>query len=89
MFVDLAYISAGEGAMNIEKVNCLHAAITGYAPLVFDCDVNCDCNMFLDRCKLVWRELETNPDLPQKLVSFQTIINALFTVIQLSHATLS
>ncbi|XP_041354620.1 E3 ubiquitin-protein ligase rnf213-alpha-like [Gigantopelta aegis] len=67
VFVDLAYISAGEGDIEIHKVNCLHAATTGYAPLVFDCDEQCDYAKFFERCKLMWRELQTNPDLPQKL----------------------
>ena len=69
VFVDLAYISAGEGDHEIHKVNCLHAATTGYAPLIFDCDEDCDFNMFLQSCQTVWRELKTNPKLPEMLAS--------------------
>ncbi|XP_041354587.1 E3 ubiquitin-protein ligase rnf213-alpha-like [Gigantopelta aegis] len=67
VFVDLAYISAGEGDHEIHKVNCLHAATTGYAPLVFDCNEQCDYNMFLQSCQSVWRELKSNPNLPEML----------------------
>ncbi|XP_041354575.1 E3 ubiquitin-protein ligase rnf213-alpha-like [Gigantopelta aegis] len=67
VFVDLAYISAGEGDHEIQKVNCLHAATTGYAPLVFDCDQQCDYSMFLQSCQSVWRELKSNPNLPEML----------------------
>ncbi|XP_041354651.1 E3 ubiquitin-protein ligase RNF213-like [Gigantopelta aegis] len=67
VFVDLAYISAGEGDIEIHKVNCLHAATTGYAPLVFDCNQQCDYAKFLESCKSVWRELMTNQKLPDML----------------------
>jgi hypothetical protein len=69
VFVDLASISAGEGDMEVAKVKCLHAATTGYAPLIFNLDANCDSKMFLEKCELVWKELASDPKLPQKLVS--------------------
>ena len=68
VFVDLASISAGEGDMEVAKVKCLHAATTGYAPLIFNLDDQCDYNKFLEQCKLVWKELKADPDLPLKLV---------------------
>lgn len=68
MFVDLASISAGEGAMEVAKVKCLHAATTGYAPLIFNLGDKCDYSKFLEQCKLVWKELKADPDLPIKLV---------------------
>ena len=67
--MDLASISAGEGAMEVDKVKCLHAATTGYAPLIFNLDSNCNYEKFLEKCKDVWRELEADPGLPKKLVS--------------------
>ncbi|CAG2215365.1 RNF213 [Mytilus edulis] len=67
VFVDLASISAGEGDMEIAKVNCLHSATTGYAPLIFNLEKECDTKMFLEKCEVVWKEFVPNPQLPQKL----------------------
>lgn len=68
MFVDLASISAGEGDYEIDKVNCLHSATTGYSPLIFSLDHNCDAADFLHRCEEVWKELKADTKLPEKLV---------------------
>lgn len=73
MFVDLASISAGEGDLEVARVKLLHAATTGYAPLIFNLDDQCDYIRFLDKCKLVWKELKTDPQLPLKLVIFSVI----------------
>ena len=73
MFVDLASISAGEGAMEVDKVKCLHAATTGYAPLIFNLDPSCDFRMFLEKCELVWKELNSDPKLTNRLVSYKHI----------------
>ncbi|XP_076113430.1 E3 ubiquitin-protein ligase RNF213-like [Mytilus galloprovincialis] len=67
VFVDLASISAGEGDMEIAKVNCLHSATTGYAPLIFNLGQECDTEEFLKKCQDVWNDLDSNPQLPQKL----------------------
>lgn len=69
VFVDLASISAGEGDMEIKKVSMLHAATTGYSPLLFDLPEDISCKEFLKRCAEVWKALDADPDLPQKLVS--------------------
>ncbi|KAK3585576.1 hypothetical protein CHS0354_036763 [Potamilus streckersoni] len=68
VFVDLASISAGEGDMEIAKVNCLHAATTGYAPLIFDLDEDSGYKTLLDKCQIVWKELKADPKLPDKLL---------------------
>ncbi|XP_063441660.1 E3 ubiquitin-protein ligase rnf213-alpha-like [Mytilus trossulus] len=68
VFVDLASISAGEGDMEIAKVNCLHSATTGYAPLIFNLEKHCNTKIFLERCQEVWKELDSNNQLPQKLL---------------------
>ncbi|CAG2252472.1 RNF213 [Mytilus edulis] len=68
VFVDLASISAGEGDMEIAKVNCLHSATTGYAPLIFNLEKHCNTKIFLEKCQEVWKELDSNPQLPQKLL---------------------
>ena len=80
--MDLAYISAGEGDREIHKVNCLQSATAGYAPLVFDCNEQCDYTIFLERCQLVWRELKTNHNLPTQLVSCRV------KVFEISHFVL-
>ncbi|XP_052062678.1 E3 ubiquitin-protein ligase rnf213-alpha-like isoform X2 [Mytilus californianus] len=68
VFVDLASISAGELPYEIAKVNCLHSATTGYAPLIFNLEKKCDTELFLKKCEEVWKELESNCNLPEKLV---------------------
>ncbi|KAK3585590.1 hypothetical protein CHS0354_036776 [Potamilus streckersoni] len=82
VFVDLASISAGEGDMEIDKVNCLHAAITGYAPLIFDLKKNSDYRILLEKCRMVWDALEADPNLPQKLESISHQLDWLQSVKQ-------
>ncbi|XP_061169274.1 E3 ubiquitin-protein ligase rnf213-alpha-like [Saccostrea echinata] len=67
VFVDLASISAGEGDLEVAKVKCLHAATTGYAPLIFNLGDQCDYLKLLEKCQLVWKELKADPHLPTKL----------------------
>ncbi|XP_048239631.1 E3 ubiquitin-protein ligase rnf213-alpha-like [Haliotis rufescens] len=68
VFVDLAFISAGEEPMEIHKVNCFHSATTGYAPLIFNTPQTADYDSFLKNCELVWQELRSDRKLPEKLV---------------------
>ena len=68
--VDLAMMSAqGEGDLEIHKVKCLNSATTGYAPLIFDLDKQAGFKKFLRQCKLVWKALEADKDLPTHLES--------------------
>ncbi|XP_053396017.1 E3 ubiquitin-protein ligase rnf213-alpha-like [Mercenaria mercenaria] len=67
VFVDLASMSIGDDPYNIGKVQALHSAVTGYAPLIFDLREDCGFKELLDLCKLVWRELKANPKLPKQL----------------------
>ena len=67
VFVDLASISAGEEPMSIQRVNCFHAAATGYAPLIFTDEVK-GCTHLLKQCKLVFANVAADRNLPQKLV---------------------
>ncbi|KAL3881513.1 hypothetical protein ACJMK2_027945, partial [Sinanodonta woodiana] len=82
VFVDLASISAGEGDMEIAKVNCLHAATTGYAPLIFELNENSGCKELLDKCQILWKELKADPDLPDKLTDTNRHLEWLKTVKQ-------
>ncbi|XP_060084373.1 E3 ubiquitin-protein ligase rnf213-alpha-like [Ylistrum balloti] len=80
VFVDLATISAGEGDIEIAKVQCLHSATTGYAPLIFNLTDDIGYQGFLDKCKLVWNELEADPNLHKKLHDTNRQIEWLKTV---------
>ncbi|VDI41382.1 Hypothetical predicted protein [Mytilus galloprovincialis] len=82
VFVDLASISAGEGDYEIDKVNCLHSATTGYSPLIFSLDQKCDAALFLHRCEEVWKELKADSKLPKKLVDTQRQLDWLKSVKQ-------
>ncbi|XP_053396356.1 E3 ubiquitin-protein ligase rnf213-alpha-like [Mercenaria mercenaria] len=68
VFVDLAFMSAGEEPMNIRKVECLHSAVTGYAPLIFDLKPDTGYVDLLDLCNIIWKELGANPNLPEMLL---------------------
>lgn len=67
--MDLASISAGEGAMEVAKVKCLHAATFGYSPMIFSLDDKCCLKILLEKCELVWKELASDLNLPDKLAS--------------------
>jgi hypothetical protein len=66
-------MSAGEEPMNIARVQCLHTAVTGYAPLIFDLQKDAGFKELLLLCKCVWKELDANPSLPDKLVNFHSV----------------
>ncbi|KAK3585584.1 hypothetical protein CHS0354_036771 [Potamilus streckersoni] len=82
VFVDLASISAGEGDIEIAKVNCLHAATTGYASLIFDPDKHYGYKELLDKCQVLWKELKADPNLPKKLLDTNRHLEWLKTVKQ-------
>ena len=71
VLVDLAMITAsGQGDMEVQKVRCLHAATMGYAPLIYDLDPELSTfEDFYRYCETVWKALQADPKLPQKLVS--------------------
>ena len=70
VLVDLAMISAeGQGDLEVQKVSCLHAAATGYAPLIYDLKPDMSFSEFLPLCQAVWRALDVDKKLPQKFVS--------------------
>ncbi|XP_053391032.1 E3 ubiquitin-protein ligase rnf213-alpha-like, partial [Mercenaria mercenaria] len=60
VFVDLAFMSAGDEPINIARVQCLHSAVTGYAPLIFDLDERSGYKELLNLCAVVWKELDAN-----------------------------
>ena len=68
--MDLALISAGEQPLDNDRVQALNTAVLGYSPLIFDLKPDAGYRELLEKCRLVWKELETNPKLSDKLVSF-------------------
>ena len=74
VLVDLAMITAhGQGDYEVQKVKCLHAAAIGYASLIYDLQPNTPLDRFLELCKSVWRSLESDPELPTKLVCLKRL----------------
>ncbi|KAK7494871.1 hypothetical protein BaRGS_00013998, partial [Batillaria attramentaria] len=84
VFVDLAFISAGEEPMAIGRVNCFHAAATGYAPLIFT-DVG-SCEHMLQQCRLVFKNIAADKHLPEKLVDTSPFLEW-FKDVQKSHGS--
>ena len=79
VLVDLAMISAtGQGDLEVQKVSCLHAAATGYAPLIYDMKPDMGFKEFFPLCQGVWRTLDVDDKLPDKFVCLcisSTVIN--------------
>ncbi|VDI31555.1 Hypothetical predicted protein [Mytilus galloprovincialis] len=67
VFVDLAYNSSGDDGMDITRVTSFRAAVTGYAPLIFEMKENCDYRQFILLCTKVWRAMQANKCLPEEL----------------------
>ena len=70
VLVDLAMIAAeGQGDLEEERVKCLHASVTGYAPLIYDLKPEAGFKEFFQLCEAVWRALDADHTIPKKLVS--------------------
>ena len=71
MFVDLAGSTLGEDDLASQKTHYLLNALRGYSPLFYDFNESeeCDLNSFLELCKKVWQNMESNPELANNLVS--------------------
>lgn len=69
MFVDLASISAGENDMDVDRVACFHDAVLGYSSLLYELKPDSGFLVFKDVLKKLWRALENDSNLPNKLVS--------------------
>ena len=72
VLVDLALISAGESDMETDRISSLHTSCLGFAHLIFDLRESEEQKVnFVDlvkACDPVWKAVETDPSLPQKLV---------------------
>lgn len=69
MFVDLAFIFAGENDMDVDRVACFHDAVQGYTSLLYKLDASVGFHAFAGHLQELWKALENDPHLPSKLVS--------------------
>lgn len=67
--MDLASISAGENDIDVDRVACFHDAVQGYASLLYKMDANTDFYEFMNHLQELWRALDNDQHLPDKLVS--------------------
>ena len=72
VLVDLALITAGESDMETGRISSLHTSCLGFAPLIFDLketmEENVSFNQLMEACDPVWKAVEADKTLPQKLV---------------------
>lgn len=69
VFVDLASISAGENDIDVDRVACFHDAVQGYASLLYKMDERTNFSDFMNHLQELWRALDNDQHLPDKLVS--------------------
>ncbi|KAL9988403.1 hypothetical protein ACROYT_G002841 [Oculina patagonica] len=71
VLVDLALISAGESDMETDRISSLHTSCLGFAPLIFDLreseELKVNFDQLVKACDPVWKAVETDHTLPQKL----------------------
>lgn len=72
--VDLTMASES-GTMEVAKLSTLHTAVMGFATLIYDLPQNADYIMFLNCCTAVWKNLDADNKLAEKLVMYQSITN--------------
>ncbi|KAJ7339382.1 hypothetical protein OS493_005777 [Desmophyllum pertusum] len=84
VLVDLALISVGECPMETDRISNLHSSCLGFAPLIFDLRESEEHRVNFDHlmkaCDLVWKAMETDHRLPQKLYDTSRHLEWLKTV---------
>ena len=78
---DLAMISAGETAVEIDKVSFFLSAVLGFSPLIFDLSENDGLEQLISACDKVWKSVEQDPTLVKKWVNKHTIFKILFIIL--------
>ena len=84
VLVDLALISAGESDMETDRISSLHTSCLGFAPLIFELKESQEHKVNFDQlmraCEPVWKAVEADQRLPQKLVRnyFHSIFHDIF-----------
>uniref|UniRef100_A0A8C3MIP0 RING-type E3 ubiquitin transferase n=1 Tax=Geospiza parvula TaxID=87175 RepID=A0A8C3MIP0_GEOPR len=69
VFVDLASISAGENDMDVDRVACFHGTVHGYSSLLYELRHDSGFEDFMRCLQKLWRALDSDETLPEKLVS--------------------
>lgn len=69
VFVDLASISAGENDMDVDRVACFHGTVHGYSSLLYELRQDSGFEDFMRCLQKLWRALDSDETLPEKLVS--------------------
>ena len=77
---DLAMISAGETAIEIDKVSFFLSAVLGFSPLIFDLSENDGLEQLISACNKVWKSVEQDPTLVEKWVNKNTIFTDIFII---------
>ncbi|XP_022806306.1 E3 ubiquitin-protein ligase RNF213-like [Stylophora pistillata] len=67
--VDLAMMSAGETDIETDRVSCVHTTALGFAPFIFDLDKDTSFGELIRTCESVWKEIEKDTSLLEKLKS--------------------
>lgn len=55
--------------MDVDRVACFHDAVQGYACLLYDLDGTAGFEVFMDQLAELWKALDNDENLPNKLVS--------------------
>ncbi len=70
VLVDLALGRAsGQGDWEVERVKFFRDAVTGFMSLIYDVKPSDGFHELIVHCKTIWKALETDQQLPTKLVS--------------------
>ncbi|XP_058262166.1 E3 ubiquitin-protein ligase rnf213-alpha-like isoform X3 [Hemibagrus wyckioides] len=67
VFVDLATISAGENAMDVDRVACFHDVVQGYSSILYGLNVDSDFDAFKKALEKLWKALESDSNIAKKL----------------------
>ncbi|XP_053495453.1 E3 ubiquitin-protein ligase rnf213-alpha [Ictalurus furcatus] len=67
VFVDLATISAGENAMDVDRVACFHDVVQGYSSMLYGLSADSDFYAFKRALQKLWKALESDRDITKKL----------------------
>ncbi|XP_069008985.1 E3 ubiquitin-protein ligase rnf213-alpha-like, partial [Embiotoca jacksoni] len=67
VFVDLAFICAGENDLDVDRVACFHDAVLGYSSMLYGLKQDSDFKEFKDSLSKLWRALENDRNIPKNL----------------------
>ncbi|RMX46188.1 hypothetical protein pdam_00007847 [Pocillopora damicornis] len=92
VLVDLALISAGESDMETDRISSLYTSCLGFAPLIFDIkeseEQRVSFDQLMNTCDPLWKAVETDQMLPEKLYDTSRHLEWLKTVKE-SHGSVA